>query len=1211
MQHASDFGGSTSHHAPRRSESQTPDKYVSPISQRIASMRPTSYCAGGLLPQLPFDVPRDGPVLVIDLWSGYGGTVLAMLSMGIQCVVVTAESDEAVNAQACATLKGCVHLGSVDNVLGSDLVDAVRRRRFKSIFIGGGAPCQGNSSLNKHRTGLKDMRTQGAAAISRICGELQTALRKSNVESPVIIKWIENVASCPKDVVEFYTHITGGPPVLIDAAQWGWVTRKRLFWGSADGRNLSTCPVTPPPNVSIEWNHAVAEGRCPRVRWHGKPYPKEVRVQGGYSLRADPTKVCAQDGRGAMYTFTRQFFHPSDRCARCSREAVERFYADNCQFPPDAYEEISLAWKGDQWRTLTSEERAQIMGFPPQALGCGRKYSSADWRRHEMHRNCWIGNGFHAPSIMLFIVLMFQIALGDASTCPSVFYAAREDALRQRIRGTVWEPGFSIPGLLTPSELCLDIREQLSPVTWSAGVWLQVEARMRTEDLRILQLYWMDATVRGCNPYEMGPEIPNRTQVNAQLGQQRAASSSNRGLHPILPAGLGKEEHMRQACLVASPYSGTGCVEDDVIFASRQMIAFGEFHERHRLHVDAAMDSICNALRPLEMFVSQARSSNASAVAKNANPLLMAAMSALIRWPDRDQPLRYVQGFRIVGDGDITGVFREVRHEAQDPDSLLGTYASQCVDQIAQSAPDAEFAEEMWSQSIEEVKKGFAKPMRSRKEMDAAYGPGGWLPMERFMVRQPSGKLRCIDNGRKFGHNDVSSLFETIFTTSLDFVPSAIQAMLRIIRTCGFFEEVDWEQHALELGVLDLVDAYRYVPVAECDNPFSITAVYCPKTHQWMFMQLMGHAFGLGAAVNNFNRRPSFLVAVARRTLGIVTSAYFDDFGVVDFAVSQGRAIGHLSGLLHRMGVPESLDKRFGMAPMRIYLGQVLSTFRMPEEGTFVVDTKPGQRDELAMEAIRIAEAEEVSRTDANKLRGKAGWVGAATHGRCGRFALQVLTKYQYSKSTSTKVSPEDCETLRVFAEVARRIPCKEIRLLQIVTRPMVVYSDASFEPGVQPRLGLVVCDWHNRLTPRGYSSLISDSFLEGLIQRKSQILACEAVAVPQALVQLRQVFYGRDVTWYIDNEAACSSMIRGSSRPEDVGLIAGVAHLLMMTLGCRVWFEWIDSDSNIADGLSRAGLMDEWTVAQDWILEELSPLEWNDIHEVTDNALRFLDVGS
>ena len=65
------------------------------------------------------------------------------------------------------------------------------------------------------------------------------------------------------------------------------------------------------------------------------------------------------------------------------------------------------------------------------------------------------------------------------------------------------------------------------------------------------------------------------------------------------------------------------------------------------------------------------------------------------------------------------------------------------------------------------------------------------------------------------------------------------------------------------------------------------------------------------------------------------------------------------------------------------------------------------------------------------------------------------------------------------------------------------------------------------------------------------------------------------------------ASIIRGNSRAEDVGHLAMAAHLAMHEIGAMPWFEWLDSYSNPADGLSRAGLSDPWTLQQGWQLEE------------------------
>ena len=78
------------------------------------------------------------------------------------------------------------------------------------------------------------------------------------------------------------------------------------------------------------------------------------------------------------------------------------------------------------------------------------------------------------------------------------------------------------------------------------------------------------------------------------------------------------------------------------------------------------------------------------------------------------------------------------------------------------------------------------------------------------------------------------------------------------------------------------------------------------------------------------------------------------------------------------------------------------------------------------------------------------------------------------------------------------------------------------------------------------------------------------------------------DVLWFIDNEAAVASLIRGSSTQTDVHTLVQVAHFLFQRFQIRVWLEWIDSESNPSDGLSRLGTDDPWTNAQLWEVSEV-----------------------
>ena len=85
---------------------------------------------------------------------------------------------------------------------------------------------------------------------------------------------------------------------------------------------------------------------------------------------------------------------------------------------------------------------------------------------------------------------------------------------------------------------------------------------------------------------------------------------------------------------------------------------------------------------------------------------------------------------------------------------------------------------------------------------------------------------------------------------------------------------------------------------------------------------------------------------------------------------------------------------------------------------------------------------------------------------------------------------------------------------------------------------------------------------------------------VPEPLVS-------QSLLWFIDNEAAAAALIRASTSEADVLIMVQQAHLQFSRLQARTWFEWIDTESNPADGLSRDGLHDSWTSSQPWQLQE------------------------
>jgi len=176
-------------------------------------------------------------------------------------------------------------------------------------------------------------------------------------------------------------------------------------------------------------------------------------------------------------------------------------------------------------------------------------------------------------------------------------------------------------------------------------------------------------------------------------------------------------------------------------------------------------------------------------------------------------------------------------------------------------------------------------------------------------------------------------------------------------------------------------------------------------------------------------------------------------------------------------------------------------------------------------------------------------------------------------------------DTLTFIKHIVSVIPPRRILLVPDSRPPLIAYSDASFEPGSPPRLGWVVFEGFGAADgitrdevagttpPVACTLLVDQACVDLWCPRKQQIFAAEALAPSTALVNNPDVYRGRDIIWFIDNEGACSILVRGACAPEDIAGIAECTMMISIRLGARIWYEWIDTAANPSDGLSRQGL--------------------------------------
>lgn len=94
------------------------------------------------------------------------------------------------------------------------------------------------------------------------------------------------------------------------------------------------------------------------------------------------------------------------------------------------------------------------------------------------------------------------------------------------------------------------------------------------------------------------------------------------------------------------------------------------------------------------------------------------------------------------------------------------------------------------------------------------------------------------------------------------------------------------------MGSDDLADTYHGIRNWPEQLPFCAVTIRDPERNTTVFAISYDHLFGLAAAVNNFNRQPDLLTAIARRIGRFATWHYFDDQGTLNLCAGDGTMPG-------------------------------------------------------------------------------------------------------------------------------------------------------------------------------------------------------------------------------------------------------------------------------------------------------------------------------
>lgn len=274
QQPAGDVSCSTAVHRPNPS-----------ISAVLETARPAQWKGRGELFQMPMgEVPR-GLFLVLDMWSGIGGLLFALLSIGVRCIAVCAEDAVAPTSSARYSFPDAVHIEKVEYLRAVDFRALFRRRKITAVITGGASPCQGNSSLNARRQGWADPRSQGPLHIRRLVQEFGRMQESHNVPC---LTFLENVHSMPDHCRSIYNQIMQCPGIASRASRCGWAERYRLYWARGPRGSILDLPR---PLLPPDWELVQADTEW-ELRYTGsKPLPPRVPFEDNFAPFFDPKQV--------------------------------------------------------------------------------------------------------------------------------------------------------------------------------------------------------------------------------------------------------------------------------------------------------------------------------------------------------------------------------------------------------------------------------------------------------------------------------------------------------------------------------------------------------------------------------------------------------------------------------------------------------------------------------------------------------------------------------------------------------------------------------------------------------------------------------------------------------------------------------------------------------------------------------------------------------
>lgn len=459
-------------------------------------------------------------------------------------------------------------------------------------------------------------------------------------------------------------------------------------------------------------------------------------------------------------------------------------------------------------------------------------------------------------------------------------------------------------------------------------------------------------------------------------------------------------------------------------------------------------------------------------------------------------------------------------------------------------------------------------------------GPGSWRAIRRFGVLQ-KGKIRPVDDGAENGVNSITGTTDKLSLIRPDSPAHVCAAYARaqmrwqddLIRR-GLWESLRGSAQrdvvdAYAHGSDDTKKAYRRVP---CRCPgLMVICVFNPLTLQPEYFILPSFVFGYYSAVLAWNRVTALYNHCARRLIAVPATGYYDDFQIGGPRYDQPSAQQCFGSLVDMLGPGFDDAKHVTLDMPAVNLGVLTDFSQVSTRAVVTLGVTDERKSKLRDMVHGVFGERSIRHAQATKLFGKSRFALCPIFGRAGLGILQPLRHVKTSKPVLPGTDVHN--SLSALLQVLDRLQPVEYSLFRRRDWAVVIMSDASFDmANATGQLGVVVwCPQRQRMFYTAASDLRKMiSVLRSFEIKETYITQLELVAAVCAYLTWPDVLADRLVHHFIDNRAARSGLIKGSSGKADSARIINAMHVELLALRCQSWFGFVYSEDNLSDLPSR-----------------------------------------